>query len=350
MSSRFRNGSSAKTSFFAFQDIITSVSGILILIVLILSLDLNKLASSSSEGVATPAPELEARLTAMLIEQSRLELRLDELRQTLADTRSAVTAETLEKEIANMQARIRTEQGKAEEQARRTASQNEAIRQQDAALGLNSVRDTIEKARRDAEELAVKEKAVRQSLAELAGAVRQAQDRVLTAKSTAGQVWLIPSPTATSKEPILLLTGRSSVVAERFDRPDLRASFSSPSVVSEFNRYLDRASAQNQYLVFYVRPSGIGIFEELAKVAKQKGFEIGFDALEEDRQVHFSKPPGDAPSATAHQPVPPTAPAATPKTNPVPNAPPATPAVPPVPIPVAKPLTWWQKLIQQLGF
>ena len=44
------------------------------------------------------------------------------------------------------------------------------------------------------------------------------------------------------------------------------------------------------YVVFYVRPSGIEAFTELCDVARRAGFQIGFDAVEEDRQIIFSAP------------------------------------------------------------
>jgi hypothetical protein len=55
--------------------------------------------------------------------------------------------------------------------------------------------------------------------------------------------------------------------------------------------YLGGANALNQYVVFYVRPSGIALFQDLVKSARDMGFEVGFDALEENREVHFSPLP-----------------------------------------------------------
>src|ERR1019366_10563192 len=78
---------------------------------------------------------------------------------------------------------------------------------------------------------------------------------------------------------------------ERFYHPDQARKFSKSSARAEFDSYLGEAKQLDQYVVFLVRPSGIELFERLVKSARDKGFEVGFDALEEDREIHFTSPP-----------------------------------------------------------
>jgi hypothetical protein len=54
---------------------------------------------------------------------------------------------------------------------------------------------------------------------------------------------------------------------------------------------LKEVKPQEQYVVFLIRPSGIGLFKDLVQTARDDGYEVGFDALEENREIHFTAPP-----------------------------------------------------------
>ena len=118
----------------------------------------------------------------------------------------------------------------------------------------------------------------------------------------------------------------------------------------------------DQYVVFLVRPSGIETFQDLVKSARDMGFDVGFDALEEDRQIHFSTPPA------VDESTPPTdTPANAPTQNtsaangnygsPANTAPAANPPKPNKPQPAAatsapepqKEKGWWQKMLEWAG-
>ena len=96
--SRLRRDSAPKLSFFAFQDIITSVSGILILVVLILATDLEQ--ASTSSGRATPEElALEQQLDSLMVERNRVVARLQSLRETLASADVVPSASKLTADI-----------------------------------------------------------------------------------------------------------------------------------------------------------------------------------------------------------------------------------------------------------
>ena len=61
-------------------------------------------------------------------------------------------------------------------------------------------------------------------------------------------------------------------------------------MVADFTEGLRRWTAEGDYLVFYVRPSGIDLFNRCSAAAKRAGFQIGYDAVEENTQVNFSSP------------------------------------------------------------
>ncbi|HTI99949.1 MAG TPA: hypothetical protein VL527_13795, partial [Dongiaceae bacterium] len=125
--------------------------------------------------------------------------------------------------------------------------------------------------------------------------------------------------------------------------------------------YLATAKPLNQYIVFLVRPSGIELFDRLVKLAREKGFEVGFDALEENRQIHFTTPPAlddeavSPPAATGAKPQSPAeSPAPVINTNSLPataptNSPTPAPATTPPPPAPPKAKSWWQRFLEFIG-
>ena len=95
---------------------------------------------------------------------------------------------------------------------------------------------------------------------------------------------------STTKEPILVTVADSGVTIERFDHPDQRRQLDRSGADSAFESYLRKANALDQYMVFLVRPSGIALFQDLLKSARGRGFDVGFDALEESRRIHYFYP------------------------------------------------------------
>jgi hypothetical protein len=192
--------------------------------------------------------------------------------------------------------------------------------------------------------------------------VAQAQSKLLKLRQREGQLWLIPDKSTTTKEPILVTVAGASVTIERFDHPDQRKQLDKYDADTAFKSYLGDAKSLDQYVVFLVRPSGIALFQDLVKSARDKGFEVGFDALEENREIHFSTPPpvdestpattapatastqnasasSNGPGNTSNA----TPEATSPKSNqPQPAATPGTPAPP-------RGKSWWQKLLEWAG-
>lgn len=356
MSSRLRT-EKPRISFFAFQDVIASVTGILILVTLILASHLEQVVDSES----VQAPEaLQRHLAALLEEQTQLELRSRLLTDSLALAQAQPDVAKLDLDIATLNTRIQEEQKRLDSAKSQSERQRQASIQRDATLGLTALRNEVEKTRADALAIADKERAARIETQKLEKELKHAETILLKVKSQKGQMWLIPDEKATSKEPILAIVSREGVTLERFDKPESRRVFTSAESFSGFSRFLETNTANNQYFVFYLRPSGIALFNQISERAKEKHFEIGFDALDETTQIHFTKPPDfdDVPpvavatSDATNKPgvsTPLTATAApeikTTSTNASKPAPPIAPATTP---PVKK-LGWWQRLLRAVG-
>jgi hypothetical protein len=354
MSSRLRTGTRPGMGFFAFQDIITSVTGVLILVTLILASRLEVTSDASDE---TAPDNLQRRLSQLLEEQTRLEVESHALAELLNAAQTQPDPEKLEEDIAFLKDRIDDERRNLTALRSQGEAQLQATRRRDAMLGLTQLVDEVEKIRAEAAVLASKDRMARAEKEGLEQQVKRAETALLLAKSQQGQLWLIPDDKATTKEPILAVVAHDGVILERFDKPESRRVLPATSA-GEFNRFLAEHNPNNQYVVFYLRPSGISLFNLLSEKAKAAGFEIGFDALDETTPVHFRRPPNleespneppiassgmtnvsvaEATTVSGH------APSAKPITTnaPTPNSPPASPAKP-------KP-NWWQRLLRAIG-
>lgn len=356
MSSRLRSLNSTKISFFAFQDIITSVSGILILVTLILATELDRPASRNRQDAD---PELEAKL-AEILQQAETDARNQQLQNLLTAAETAPAAEKLEADILRLRTQLAEEKSKSTAVAAQLAANQAAITARDQALGLTTLKAQIKSILEEAAKLAGEEARVRADMDRMEQRVAGVESRLLKLRAREGQLWLLPDKSSTTKEPILATIGGAGAKVERFDRPDQSQAFDSATAASDFEAYLATAKPLNQYIVFLVRPSGIELFDRLVKLAREKGFEVGFDALEENRQIHFTTPPalddeavpppaatGAKPQSSAESPGPVITTNSLPATAPT-NSPTPAPATTPPP-PAPKPKSWWQRFLEFIG-
>lgn len=359
MSSRLRSLNSTKISFFAFQDIITSVSGILILVTLILATELDRPTSRTTHDAD---PELERKLSEILRQQAEVDAQNQNLQGLLAAAETAPAAEKLEADITRLRAQLAEEKKKHASVAEQLAASQSAIEARDRTLGLTDLKAQIQRIIQEAESLARQESEVRKEMASLEQKVASVQSKLLKLREREGKLWLIPDKSSTTKEPILATVSSSGAKVERFDHPNAAKEFSKSGARSEFESYLAEAKPVDQYVVFLVRPSGIELFERLVKLARDRGFEVGFDALEENREIHFTTPPpldetpvprkapdaGTNTQSSASNPTSPTQTNFTPTAKPATNsASPPPPAGKPAPAPKTK--SWWQRFLEFIG-
>jgi hypothetical protein len=281
---RFQRGGQPTISFFAFQDIITAVSGILVIVTLLLALHLDEVTPvSTDDEPASPesAAELDARLTELSAERAAIE-RL-QAAQAISDPAA------LEAEIAKLKQQL--------------AAANSRRAQQDAmasSVKANRAGDAVEveaeaarrKLQANAEKLAELERRAAESAAAMAELERQVKERqaaLLAEQQRRNDLWLIPQKSSTSKEPVLVIVEDQAVALQRFGQTE-------PQRVRrtrEFTEALKTYSKLDHYLVFYFKPSGADRFKELGSAARDAGFEIGYDAIGEDANLRFGPRPID---------------------------------------------------------
>ena len=358
MSSRLRSLDS-KISFFAFADIITAVSGVLIFVALLLATDLGRPTSSSSQAANS---EMEQRLQEALAQQAEVDSQNHRLQELLATADTAPDLEKLQADIARLRSQLSEEQKKQTALADQMTDSQAAIAARDKVLGLTDLKATVQRTVQENEAIAQQEAKVRSEMDGLDQQVARVESQLLKLRQWDGQIWLIPDKSATTKEPIVVFVDGMGATIQRVDHPEQRKQLDKDVADSAFSSYLDTAKSLDQYVVFEVKPSGIGLFQDLVKSARDKGFDVGYDALEEDKNPHLSPlpsvnestPPTDTSTATPAQqsstsngnagtPASVTPAASSPKpTSPQPAATNSTPAP-------QKNKSWWQKFLEWAG-
>jgi hypothetical protein len=287
MRERFRSFDS-KISFFAFADIITAVSGMLIFITLLLATDLGRPTDNRSSAASA---EREKQLQETLRQQAQADAENRGLQQLLTTANTAPAADKLESDIARLRTDLADERSKHAGLAEELAASKSALDERDKVLGITAVRQQIQDGVEELAALERQDEKVRDETAVLEQKIKGVEAKIVKLRSREGQIWLMPDRSQTTKEPILAVVSGSGVEIERFNRPDMGQRFDKAGARAGFEAFLNRSKETQQYVVFLIRPSGIAIFKDLEKMTRKKNFEMGFDALEENREIHFTAPP-----------------------------------------------------------
>lgn len=289
MPSKLRANRGLRISFFAFQDIVTSVTGILILVTLILTLYLNSSALLSEISANEPTP-LQRKLAQALEQVGRLNAQNESRQRNLAAAAATPDTNRLQSDIEALQQQIaRVSSSLARAQSRLT-KQQQAEREKETTLGLADLGQQAEEIRLEIQTLRRTNQAVQVEIKELEKKNQQAEARLEKARLGAPRLWLVPEADVSGKEPVLVTVSGAKIMSERFDRPEARKEAPAGEGDRFFADLLNRLQPAKDYLVFYVRPSGVGLFKRCRNTARNAGFDVGYDAVEEDKQIHFTRP------------------------------------------------------------
>ena len=269
-------------SFFAFQDIITCVSGILIIITLLLSLHLGESASATNDESATAAQE--SKLAALLDE-------LTALRRTAERSAMNRAVKANADELNARAAQLRAE-------AEALAARNAASSARTVDIGKDS--NTIQRAKqlaalsastepRRVEIHALEAEAAKQAAEaqKAARAAEQAQTIVLAEQARRNVLRLIPEPSASNREPVVVQLGARTWSIERFDVEEKRSG----SSLGDFRAALSQFAPLKQYLVFYGKPSAADDFDAYVNAGRTAGFGVGYDLVAEDAAIELHPVP-----------------------------------------------------------
>ena len=259
---RRRIKSDANVSFFAFQDIITSVSGILILIVLMMVLMLR----TPSGGVA-PVETSETRPLEEL--EKLIETAIAKIRELAVND-----LETGGETVAELEAAIaRLEKGLDEDgDPLRRALLREV---EAAAAELARIREQVVASE------ALRE-AARAELAKVEAAIAARAD-FLRENQDASQVWLRFNPT--EKVPVILELSGAGAVLRDIRKAEFRENIAAAALPGRVRELAGQNDQTSAYFVLFIRPSGIGQVSILSEVLTEEGFSLGYRPLAEGAVV-----------------------------------------------------------------
>lgn len=263
-----RRRAATRVSFFAFQDIITSVVGIFVLITLIMMLELIQTASQAqSSSQAYVSQTLLDALEVLEAEAKTLELELADLRaaQASAPVRDAAARE---REIARIRVQIeqimqrltRVEQTRA--QMKRGVAQAEAAYQQ-----------------LQAEDQAAD--SVRQKLQQLQDQIAATQQKRSALESA--DVVVYRDQTEDGKY-LVLVQLDSGVIQISDGKERKRTQFATTDRVQELNDWLQGRAGGDRQIWLIVKPGGTDDFMATHQALDASGIAYGYDVTEDGRQ------------------------------------------------------------------
>lgn len=279
---RRRSGATAPLSLFSFQDIITSVTAILILIVLILTLEW----VARQQQAAASTPELPSRdLRAAVAELEDLVTRLTARLPADAGLVPAVAAAEVARDLRIVRDQVRravaaTESARAIEgrAAELLARARNALAVQEAACGdVEGLAETAVEVEREAEGLAQENRRQRTRLAE--------KERELAKRPAPGTELVFNAPPDGGRQPWLVEVSAAGCNVVRLGsntRVDLGTETDAESRLGDWTRSL---RPDRDYVLLLVRPSGVKGYAAARSLLAERGIGVGVDFVGEDQDV-----------------------------------------------------------------
>lgn len=248
-------------SLFAFQDLVTGLSGVMILLVLTMSLDVAaERKAEGDRGAALEGASADAAVLEGDIRRLRKEL------EALKETAESVRVAAREKASAEENEAAREAREEAERAAGALRSRVEALEQR------------LELARKAEEES-------RSVLVEMETARKELESELEALRKRPG-ITLIPER-GNLKLPIYVVCGEAGFSVHRpldADVPEGETAGDEEGLVE----VLEAMDRRTHSVVLLVRPSGVQRMQGAAQLARDLGFAVGRDPLEEDMVVDFA--------------------------------------------------------------
>ena len=262
-----RRASQTSISLFAFQDIIISVSGIMILIVLLLAIQLTDSTDESGKQYQETARELREQLKEVTSQ-------IDEVSRELEDTDGLVRLATenptgqLDKAIASEERHI----AKSENQLDNLKGTSEELTQSEQAS---------EKTQQKSEELQEELKELRSEILTLSETLKKIQQgNAGTYVSPRGidpkRAWICD----VSNKQLLMIPLKGKAAGHR-----LAWNGDTETAMQVLRQWLRSTSPQPDYVLFLIRPSGLAFDEAVNFKVPSLGLQFGIELIADDHTV-----------------------------------------------------------------
>ena len=287
-----KNRRATGINLFSFQDIIMSVMGILLLITLLLTLFLVT-PSEATFGKGELIEQLEAQLTALEKNEKDLKSAISSLQIAISQMETAPDTNQLLTELELSKKTLTTKSNELKQLEQKVVEAQEAQEREIQSLGLDKLKQKVEELQARSESLKLSQSQQQSAIEKQKLQIQVAQESINTLKKDANKLWLIPSSEKGGKEPLIVTVSGSGIEIDRFNRPEEKKEFSSNKSLGALDDALKPLSPAKDYVLFYIRPSGIGLFAKLKDLASDKSLQVGSDAVGEKTEMVFTRDLGE---------------------------------------------------------
>ena len=272
-------------SLFSFQDIITSVTAIMILLVLILALEL-------VTRVATKGMAAEDRRVAQQLKRSvaEMEKRLDQLRKEASAAQDAASdaAGFSAKETAEKQAKAALAAKELQDEIRRLEVQlRDAQSSRRTAEGRLAASQTVDPEATAARAREADARAFHMETANREEMRRQESEAKKASDGTAvARTLVFNAPPGTTLEPLLVEITKDGLVAVGPDAESPRRfTWNLLGLPAGFGDWLKGRNKSREYVVLILRPSGVERYDAVREAVVSAGFDIGTELIGEQMSL-----------------------------------------------------------------
>ena len=250
MSRRIRS-KGANVSFFAFQDIITAVTGILILIVILMVLMLRTFCRTEPTVTETRSlaeiEQLIQKAISKIKEFATVDFNIGD--ESIEELELVLVEEELESEGDSLH--LVSKEGCGPRITPTTLCRGKWIR--------NALQRTFQ-------------------------SLRQFYRRKLSFRaSTTPQLWLKMS--VTDKAPIPFEVSSKGIIQRSLEDPEFKLAVRPENISQHLRDIAKDADSSTDYYVFFIRPSGITYVDEIESLVAQEGFDLGLRPLAEELEL-----------------------------------------------------------------
>lgn len=287
-------------SFFAFQDIIVAVLGIILLIALQFSFSINEVQGQDEDKDSSKGQFEIRELEYNSLKEKRINLEgeLKELREQNAQQISMslkyvsslkntggldASIKILEKELFDLKKDYSLLQDKVEQKEKN-------LKDRASILGISDIQENVSRLAQVIQEDKLKVAQLKRHLEVLSETFNDSEQVLLREKSKQDKIWMIPEADNDGKSPLLITVDKDGLTFEEFDKPESLRVLDTRSLTSSFLDGVKMYSPSDFKIVFLFKPSGHLFFEDLIELAKDTNFQVGYDAIPEKQKIIFSLP------------------------------------------------------------
>lgn len=265
-----RKGGVPGVSFFAFQDIITAVVGIFILITLLLVLELAERVSEASGGVET-TDDIAQILSAIEVLREEVEQLRQEYQERSAQSNRTTTLNRFnaEEELTKLRDRV------ANEENRLRQLENNA----------NSIEKSLAQAQQDQGQLqAVREELRKQEdmLEALVEEMRQTQNEINRVQAMDTEIF---RDVMEDGRYLVLVTLGDGAIIIRDALAKKVSQLRGGNRVAQFEQWLSGSGGKSRHFMVFVKPDGALDFEEVKGLLADRSVTYGYTVVKQDHMA-----------------------------------------------------------------